>query len=185
MQQINFNNNKIKLNGDLTIFSNMSTEEIQVLFPGSGMCSIPHSGFDRCCLTKSAGQTVPVGDDWIDVTWDGEDYDTNNMHSVVSNHERITVKKSCIYVFGYKIRIESVDKFSCSTRLLKNGVTEIPRSGNIKTGSKDASSITPSDIIPMINLDIADYLVLQVKHDYNQAKDILPADSFFSCERRY
>jgi hypothetical protein len=183
MDQVHFNNNRVKLAGDLHVITNMSTEEIGIIFP-SGTCKIPHSGYDRCCLTKSSSQTIPVGTDWNDVTWDGEAYDTNDMHSVVLNHERITVKRAGIYSFGYKIRIESVDKFSCSTRLTKNGIP-ILRSGNIKTGSKDASTITPSDLISIISLDVDDYVVLQTKHDYNQSKDILPGDSFFCCERRF
>lgn len=167
-----------------SIFTNMDLEELEVVF-SSGKKTIPHSGYPRCCLIKSVSQSIEAGAGWSDVKWDSIDYDNDNMHSIVLNHERATIHKKGICVFEYKIRIQINDKVSCNTRLIKNGSELIPRSGITITGSKDCSIITPHAKTPMIELEANDYIVLQIQHDDKSAKNIFPNDTYLSCEKRY
>lgn len=51
-------------------------------------------------LLKSANQTIP-NLTWIVVTWDIEDYDTDNMHDNVTNNTRITIKTPGVYLFTF------------------------------------------------------------------------------------
>lgn len=184
MDQINLNNNKVSVLGDLHVMTNMTQEEIKIVFP-SGNCSIPHSGFDRCCVSKLGSQPIPVSTEWTDVTWNDDDYDNNDMHSVVLNHQRITIKRSGLYVFLYKVRMESNDKCAYDLRLYKNGTEVIPNSATNGVGSKDSSFLTLIDKTPLISLVEGDYVLLQAKHDCDSSQNILPENSFLACERRY
>ncbi|MCK5601025.1 hypothetical protein KAR91_04090 [Candidatus Pacearchaeota archaeon] len=176
------NSNQKKESG--SIFTNMKEEELEIVF-SSGKHKIPHSGYPRCCLIKSVSQSIPPSNDWSNITWDSIDYDNNDMHSIVINHERLTIKRKGIYVFGYKIRIQTNDKISSCTRLVKKGTEIIPRSGKTVIGSKDSSVIIIESKTPMIELDVDDYIVLQGNHDDKSLKNIFPNDSYLSCEKRY
>jgi hypothetical protein len=168
---------------DNCILTNMSDEEIEVIF-SSGKYKIPHSGYSRCCLIKSVTQSIkPLK--WTNITWDAVNYDNCEMHSIVLNHDRISIKRNGIYELKHKIRIQTNDKTCINTRLVKNGVETIPQSGKTQTGSNNFSTIILETTTPMINFKENDYISLQINHDDKKAKNIFPKDSYFSCERRY
>lgn len=156
------------------IFTNMLKEELEIIFP-SGNYIIPHSGFDRCCLNKTVSQSIQPGLEWQNITWNSNRYDNNEIHSVVLNNERITIKRAGMYIFLYKVNT----KRHCNLRLYKNGTEIIPHS-LLSTSYNNSPAA-----IPFINLKAGDYIVLQANHYDDLAKDILPENSFLACERRY
>jgi hypothetical protein len=102
------------------IWTNMSTEELKVCFGGE-ICNVPHSGFDRCQITKSIDQTIPVGSSWTNINWDQETFDNKVMHDTVIDNDRITIQKTGIYDILYKVEMEIGDKSTCNLRVQKNG----------------------------------------------------------------
>jgi len=170
------------VNGE--VWTNLDTSEIKAVF-GGHVCTIPHEGFDRCCLSKNDSQTIDPGVVWTDVEWNVEDHDSNDLHSLSSNIQRITIRKDGFYVFLYKIRMSSDDKFSYDLRIRKNDTVNLLHSESTGVGSKDSSILTIIDETPLVQLNEGDYLSLQTRHDDNFSKDILPIGSFFACERRY
>lgn len=166
------------------VFSNISKEELTVIFP-SGVKTIPHSGMDRCCLNKTEVQSIPTGAGWTPIVWGAEVYDIGGMHSLISNQERSNIKTSGRHRIHYKIRIEANDKFLYQTRIFSNNIGEVPNSLSIKTGSKNSSTLTITGEIPDMDFTLGDYLVLEANHDDNFAKDIIVDGSFFFCAKLF
>ncbi len=168
------------------IWTNMSTEELKVCFGGE-ICNIPHSGFDRCKITKRLDQTISVGSSWINVNWDQEDEENNsiNMHDTVVENEKTYIDKTGLYDILYKVEMEVGDKSTCNIRVQKNGIAEIPRSGVSGIGSKESSTIHLIGKVPIISLEAGDYVILQAVHDKDSGQKIIAENSYFFCERRY
>lgn len=81
--------------------------------------------FDKVRLTKSVDQSAPSGGPTY-LTWDVETYDTNNLHSIVSNTDRITIVTPGYYRltghWGYQ---QPSSTATITSALQKNGTTVI------------------------------------------------------------
>jgi hypothetical protein len=65
---------------------------------GYGDAGTPITGSPPACrLTNSAVQSIATGT-WTVLTFDTEAFDTNSMHSTVSNTSRITINAAGLYI---------------------------------------------------------------------------------------
>jgi len=80
-----------------------------------------------CKVTKSTDQTIPTGVH-TPITWDTENYDTNDMHNTVTNNSRITIKTAGKYLLvGQTTWTSNSGGSRRDSKFLKNGVDDIAR----------------------------------------------------------
>lgn len=138
------------------IWTNLTLEELYVCL-GGGARSIPHSGYERCGLTKSADQLV-AKQTWVDITFDQEDYNIGEIHSNTVNNERITLSKPGYYLIALQINWESSKDDDFQARIYKNGDTLLK--GTCVFSPKDGVDICVNTAI-FVSLAANDYITLQ------------------------
>lgn len=79
-----------------------------------------------CRLTKSAGQNF-TGTTLTVLTWDTEKFDTDSMHSTVTNTERITFTTAGYYIVSFNFNTDTNANAYTGVRL--NGSTYIHKIG--------------------------------------------------------
>lgn len=146
--------------------------------------SVTNASMDRCCVTKSADQTVPVTT-WTSITFNQEEYDTNAMHDNVTNNTRITIKTGGEYRINYHVKHDAMDKTSYNTRIYKNGSGEVEGTCDASFGSKDASFGTLKGNSHLLTLVEDDYLEVQFYHDNGTTQDVLSSNTYFEIYRVY
>lgn len=78
-----------------------------------------------CKVTKSAAQTTSNSTNTV-ITWNQEDYDTDNMHDIVTNNSRITIKTAGKYSVHCQAAWGSSAVGVRNVNIKKNG-TEVTR----------------------------------------------------------
>lgn len=97
------------------IFTNLSTEELTVLF-GSKEYKIPHSGYERCTLVKDRKQEIPE-DQWVTITFDREIMNANNKDKDLDGVGHVDIIKPG--TFAVMFQAKGADKY----RITKNGAS--------------------------------------------------------------
>jgi hypothetical protein len=123
----------------------------------AGLTTGVHS-FDKSCrLNNSAAQSIP-NTTWTNLTFDHEEYDTDGMHSLVTNTDRITCVTAGKYLVLGFVYFAANATGNRQLLLLKNGgSTEIFSF----EGNPTASSGCLTNVYCIIELAVGDYLQLQ------------------------
>ncbi|MEE9117967.1 MAG: hypothetical protein V3U02_05155 [Calditrichia bacterium] len=182
---------KSKIINNENIVTNMSSEEISIWF-SSGLHNIPHEGYARCKAIKTKKQKIPIGRNWVNITWGDEEYNNKGMHNISHHNDWIMSKSDGVYDISYQIEIEVHGKSTTRIQVNKNGNMDIPRSvvclyskPKSKELIKIPNIITLCGRIPLIRLFDKEYIVVQANHDSEKEQNIITANSYFFCERRY
>ena len=94
-----------------------------------------------CRLTKSAGQNF-TGTTLTVLTWDTEKFDTDSMHSTVTNTERITFTTAGYYMVSFNFNSDTNAIAYSGVKL--NGSTYIHAVGIGNSGANTANGTTGS-----------------------------------------
>lgn len=94
---------------------------------------------------------------WTSLTFDGEDFDAQTMHSTSSNTGRLTAPVSGIYLVGANLQFAANTTGLRSVKLLQNGVTEI--GANSKAAA--ASGTTYLNLVTTVYLVSGNYVEVQ------------------------
>lgn len=87
-----------------------------------------------CRVTRTTNQSIPDATETL-VTFNAETYDTDGMHSTVTNNSRITIVTAGVYEVGFNGRFPSGNDYSVLQALLRvNGTTYIAQEQNPGTG---------------------------------------------------
>ena len=166
--------------GNGAIWTNIRNEELH-LYMRSEHFTIPHSGYDKCYLTKSLDQSF-VKNRWANVSFNTETFDLGGMHDSTTNPERITIKKDGFYLITYQLALQSMSDQAYKTRIYKNNTSSLL--GAIFNASP---RVKPSTIYinnaMFVKLLKDDCLVLQVYHDHYESKCVYKDDTYFAIAR--
>jgi hypothetical protein len=111
-------------NVTLTVADDPTNNEIDVTIASSGGGG--GSAYDNAVrVTRSTAQSISNAT-YTAITWDTETYDTDTMHSIVSNTERLTATTAGVYVISAAIGVANSATGSRAIRILKNE-TEVHR----------------------------------------------------------
>lgn len=105
---------------------------------------------------------------WTTVTFDTEDWDTDTMHSTVSNTGRLTATTAGTYISGCGIAWDTNTTGRRAMRILANGSTD---QGRIMAAA-GASTLT-QQVTGHIQLTAAQYIECQVWQDSGGARTIV------------
>ena len=116
-----------------------------------------HGWHGVCCkLTKSSSQSLPASA-ITPVTWDGEDYDSDNLHSLLSNTSRITIPETvgcdAIYRMVAFVNITKAGGISGYLAFRVNGSTIIQRedvTGNLLVTLSTVYKLSPGDYVEVV-----------------------------------
>jgi hypothetical protein len=120
---------------------------------------------DRCYLTKSGTQSI-ANTTWTAVTFDGERFDPNGLHSVASNTSRITVADAGTYLIGGLLSYAAAasDTTRRFAALSVNGVpgvgTELIRHEHHQSDPGGAGFSQNMSCCILYNLSASDYVEL-------------------------
>ena len=110
---------------------------------------------DKSVRAFASTSTITTITTYASVTFDGEDFDTDTMHSNVTNNSRLTFTTAGKYIVGSTITTSANQ--SVFIRLLLNGTTVIAEA-NAGNGGSDSRTIST-----LYNFAATDYVEVQVK----------------------
>ena len=121
-------------------------------------------------IKKTAAQSI---DDmtWTDITFAGEDIDTDNLHSTTVNNARITFTEDGIYQVSAQVGWESKTDKQYNIRIYKNGTTELYQGHTIS--AKDNFTFTSDLPARFFSFVATDYITLQGYQDAASTRDVL------------
>lgn len=105
------------------------------------------------------------------VLFDSEDFDADNLHNTSSNTERITVNRTGVWRFTYRVRHSSVSATGARYSYLRiNGTTKVEGSEHSIPGSTtaDPTTIGTADV----ELTTGDYIEVLTFQNSGSARDI-------------
>ena len=114
--------------------------------------------FSGAHVNSSATISVPNGGaTWTSITFDTEDYDTDNYHSTSSNTSRLTAVKAGYHAFGGSFSYTSNSTGARFIRLQINGSTLLDSfAGNALNGFE-----TPVAVAGQYRLAVGDFVEIQ------------------------
>jgi len=115
-------------------------------------------------LRKTDNQSITNGEQWNNITWNSEDFDFKDMHNNTANNVTLTIKKDAYYLISYHVKLESNDKTTFNSQIIKNGMM-LETLCDTSVGSKEASFVTLKNGGNIFYLENGDELVLQLNHD--------------------
>lgn len=132
-----------------------------------------------CRINKTTTQSIANATE-TSITFDAERFDTDNMHSLVTNTERITFNTAGVYVVTFNC--EWVDTASAGIRALhirKNGTTIIAsdQESSIEGADATQASATMMTISTIYKFNAADYIEARVFQNAGGAISIGAASS--------
>jgi len=128
-----------------------------------------------CKVTKSAAQTITNSVSTI-ITWDEEDYDTDNMHDNVTNNSRITIKEPGKYSVLAQFEWTSNSSGKRIIDIMKNGVV-------VGKGNYSASGNSQHTISFVGAFIVDDILEVRVFQDSGGSLDFLNNITYFAATR--
>jgi hypothetical protein len=157
----------------------MEMEELSTIFP-SGKKTIPHSGYDRCCVYKSENQLI--SNVYEDLIFDLEQYDSNeNMHNIEEDKQRIYINVDGFYFVAYHIEIQGNPNVLCESRVMVNGSFEILQDGeDSPTGQAGNTHLHQGNLI---RFSASDYLILQAKQNKGIPQEVISASTILTVVR--
>lgn len=170
------NNEERSVGGVLT---NLTAEEISIEL--GGMKTIPHSGYHRCILSKSANQQID--DTYTDIAFDQESLDVGGMHDVAIDNDRANISKDGVYFVFYKLEIERAANTVYRARVRINDLDVLLRY-DFRTPNPVTSDtfLNCGDFFP---LSENDYLTLQARQNSGSGKDVIKDNTSFSVLRLF
>lgn len=117
-------------------------------------------------LTKSSTQTLTTATATA-VTFDGEEFDTDDWHDNATNPSRITVTRDGYYLIGGTAEIGSHSGYVITT-IRKNGSTILPGRGRGFVSSNYASP----QFVTLAYLQGGDYVELFAEHNAGSDRDV-------------
>ncbi len=129
----------------------------------------------NCQVTKSADQSIP-DITLTSVTWNQENFDTDDMHDNVTNNNRITVKTSGTYLILCNVKWQSNSVNSRRCHIYKNGAQHSGVYNN-------AVSNSYQNMLAIDDSSVNDYFELQVYQDSGAAKNLFADQSSFTLMR--
>lgn len=115
-------------------------------------------GLDRCWVYNSANISVATSGTPQALTFNSEQYDSNGMHSTVSNTSRITIQKDGYYNFyGHAAWAGNATGYR-ELKVVKNGTTDI---WIVRQDGQGASTVVHQGIaVPPFSSTTGDYYEL-------------------------
>jgi hypothetical protein len=161
------------------IWTNLTEKELVICLGGQHR-HIPHSGYDRCRLTKSADQPLPTTG-FEDITFDQETYDEGDIHDTITNNERVNIAENGDYMIFQSVEMNPVGNIDYSSRVMINDVTEILRVDKCRVGPSACNMfLVNGDIFP---LSSGDYLKLQARHAIGTGISVIKDHTFFTVAK--
>ena len=124
-----------------------------------------------CRIYNSAAQTIGNAS-WTTLTFDNESFDTDSMHSTVTNTGRITVPEDGVYLLIHTVGFTSNSTGFRATRFIKNGTTNF--FGNSIDGTNGNTCTAVGTTI--LSLSASDYVTVQVYQNSGGDLDVLARD---------
>ena len=134
--------------------------------------------FVGCSLYKSAAQSI-ANDSSTTITWDSENYDTDSLHSTVTNTSRITIPsgKGGKWLFTGCMAFASNGTKVRRTNLVVNGTTSYLPIAQQATVATDGDSTHGTFAWPL-NLVAGDYVEMQAYQNSGGSLDFKTASVF-------
>lgn len=129
------------------------------------------STFVGCSVQKTTDQSVSSGTATL-LTWDSENFDTDNFHSNVSNTSRFTIPsgKGGYYLVSGSIQWDANANGIRQVQLFKNGtkVNESLGGGSVSSANRSAVSFSF-----VVNVVATDYIELYGRQDSGSSLNVL------------
>ena len=121
-----------------------------------------------CRVTRSSALSIPDGGAVTTVGFDAEVFDTDGMHSTVTNNSRITIQTAGFYTVGFNGTLATDAAYVRSfCEVVLNGSTSLGRSQTPGVSSQQTLSIST-----VYQFDVGDYVELQVFQDSTAAHNL-------------
>lgn len=121
----------------LTIADDPTDEEVDITIAAAGGATLPTQ---RCKVYRSSAQSIPDSTYTI-ILWNAEEFDTDSMHSLVSNTERITINTAGTYLLWVIIAIPWVNAGYRDVRIYLNAAETLLTLRNVAPTAN--SSVQP------------------------------------------
>lgn len=156
--------------GDLVVATTADTlarlavgNDDDVLVPDSGETTGLAWQIQPACRVYNSSAIDPTTSTWVSLTFDSERFDLNDMHSVSSNTDRITVPSDGggLYIVGACAELSTgAVAGECGLRILLNGSTVIARQYyDVDSGVSNGIGLCVSTLY---SLSATDYIVAQI-----------------------
>ena len=124
-------------------------------------------------VRNSAAQSIPTGSTTT-LTFDTEDFDTDTMHSTVTNTSRITCNTAGKYLVIGQVTFASNATGYRQVQILWNGLTVIGRT----TQAAVNGAVTSMQVVAIVNLVATGILQLQVLQNSGSALNVNASASY-------
>jgi hypothetical protein len=112
-----------------------------------------------CALVNSAAQSHTNNANWQAVLFDTEEFDTDNMHSTVTNTGRITINTAGLYVFTANVQFAASATGLRAIGYRLNGTgTNPPSFGRAQLGTPNAANEDGLTLTTLRRMAIADWV---------------------------
>lgn len=138
-------------------------------YPAEG-ASVYHS------LDQSVADSTP-----ITLTWDSEAYDTNDIHSSVTNPSRLTAQTAGKYLVWATVVWEANGSGDRNIEIKKNGQTTSPSVQYFDVSGK--ATVMSMNISGILDLIVNDYIELEVYQTSGEPLNVLNGVSGFGMQR--
>lgn len=147
----------------LTVADDSGNEEVDITIAASGGTTL-----DRCLVYRSGSQSISSATPTF-ATFNAEVYDSNSLHSTVTNTTRITIATTGAYAVAFWGQFASNSTGYRSSAIYKNG-TDV-----LDTQAHPAASGTVSGVANSIHasLTAGDYLEVQVEQTSGGSLNLL------------
>lgn len=124
---------------------------------------------------RSSNQNITTSTDTI-VLFDSERYDTDSLHSTVSNTGRLTAPRAGKYAISAHIEWTSNATGGRRVRLLLNGSTVIAQ--DYRLGASSSSEALNMSLSTIYSLATSDYVEVQVWHNRGSGLNVLTSANY-------
>ena len=123
-----------------------------------------------CGVNRSTDQSIPNGA-WTSISYDTEEWDTDNIHDNVTNNSRLTCQTPGRYLIYTSLRFLEVATGARLARIIKNGTTVVA----LAYIGKDADNRFAIAITTVVNLVANDYIETQAYQSSGASLNIIGA----------
>jgi hypothetical protein len=127
-------------------------------------------------VTKSGAQSINNSTTTA-ITWDTETYDTDTLHSTVSNTSRLTASVTGKWLVTTSVGFAASATGSRIVTIRKNGTTDYAQAASPNAGGSDGVQVTVSDIV---DLAASDYVEINVTQNSGGALNVNTSSTQFS-----
>ena len=126
----------------------------------------------RCSIVNSGNQSIPNAAD-TDLTFDTEEYDTDTMHSTVTNQERIVAKTAGVYLVSCGVEFAANTTGSRQVKITVNNASVV---GYQNTTSTLNNVVVRLNVAAQIYMDVDDYVKAVVYQDSAGSLNVVAAN---------